>query len=135
MYGSENVSYIVHILTHLPDAVLNWGPLWSHSALVFEDVIGILKSMYHGMQLVPKQIFKYFSAWNKLNNYTVLIMHSHESVVDLFSKFSSSSKSVRLGAGNRTFAGLRKSSTNVSEFQLAAVKDFLQLDCTHLSVM
>ena len=58
-YGSENLSYNVHILTHLPDAVLNWGPLWSHSAFVFEDVIGVLKTMYHGTQLIPKQIFKY----------------------------------------------------------------------------
>ena len=58
-YGSENLSYNVHILTHLPDAVLNWAPLWSHSAFVFEDVIGVLKTMYHGTQLIPKQIFKY----------------------------------------------------------------------------
>ena len=130
MYGCENVSYNVHILTHLPDAVLSWGPLWSHSAFAFEDMIGILKSMYHGTQLIPKQIFKYFSAWNKLSNYTVLLMHSHDSVVDMFSKFSASSKSVWLGAGNRTFAGLRQSATNISEFQLAAVKDFLHLDCT-----
>ena len=64
MYGSEHGSYNVYIFTHLPDAVLNWGPLWSHSAFVFEDVTGVLNSMYHGTQLIPKQIFKYFSAWN-----------------------------------------------------------------------
>jgi len=66
----------------------------------------------------------------KLNNYTVLLMQSHESVVDMFFKFSASKKSVWLGAGNHTFAGLRKSSTTVSDFQLAAVKDVLQLDST-----
>jgi len=128
MYGSEHVSYNVHILTHLPDAVLNWGPLWCHSAFVFEDIIGFLKSMYHGTQLIPKQIFKYFSAWNKLHNYTALLEHSHESVVDMFCRLSASDKSSWHGTGNHTFAGLRKSSTNISEFQLAALKDFLQLD-------
>jgi len=130
LYGCEHVSYNVHILTHLPDAVLNWGPLWSHSAFAFEDVIGVLKSMYHGTQLIPKQTFKYFSAWNKLHNYTALLVHSHESVVDMFCMLSASSKSSWHGAGSRTFAGLRKSSTTISEFQLAAVKDFLQLDCS-----
>jgi len=50
------------MFTHLPDAVQNWGPLWSHSAFVYEDAIGVLKRMYHGTQLIPKQVFKYFNA-------------------------------------------------------------------------
>jgi len=39
LYGEQFVSYNVHILTHLPDAVVNWGPLWANSAFVFEGVL------------------------------------------------------------------------------------------------
>ena len=130
LYGSEHISYNVHILTHLPDAVLNWGPLWSHSAFVFEDVIGILKTMYHGTQLIPKQVFKYFNGWNKLHNYSALMVHSHESVTDMYKKLSSSSKSIMQGFGTGKFVGLRKSCTDVTEFHLTAIRYCLQLDGT-----
>jgi len=34
LYGDCHVSYNVHCLIHLPDSVLNWGPLWSQCAFV-----------------------------------------------------------------------------------------------------
>ncbi len=32
----------VHSLLHLSKSVVNWGPLWSHSAFMFEDFNGYL---------------------------------------------------------------------------------------------
>ena len=32
LYGRENVSFNVHLLTHLVSSVKNWGPLWTQSA-------------------------------------------------------------------------------------------------------
>jgi len=91
LYGEEFVSYNVHILTHLPDAVTNWGPLWANSAFVFEDIIGFLKSFYFGTQLVPKQLFKSFCIWRNVQQLSSLLNDSNESAQSLFTKLTNSS--------------------------------------------
>jgi len=128
LYGWQNVTYNVHILCHLPDTVKNWGPLCCHSAFVFEDVIGSLKRIYHGTQLVPKQIFKYFNAWNKLQSYNSLLLHSDDEVRKLYSNFSGAKKCsfYPLQAGN--FTGVRKAArTFLTESQNAVICDLLQV--------
>ena len=30
-YGRQELSYNIHLLSHLPQAVKSWGPLWAHS--------------------------------------------------------------------------------------------------------
>lgn len=37
LYGKKHVSYNVHQLAHLPESVENWGPLFTHSAFIYED--------------------------------------------------------------------------------------------------
>lgn len=32
LYGKEHVSFNIHLLTHLAESCLHWGPLWTHSA-------------------------------------------------------------------------------------------------------
>jgi len=66
LYGIEHISYNVHQVMQLADAVTKWGPLWSHAAFIYEHCIAMLKSIYHSTQLVPKQITKHFSAWKSL---------------------------------------------------------------------
>ena len=112
------MSYNVHLLTHLADAVEKWGPLWSHSAFVFEDVIGLLKTVYHGTQLVPKHILKYFSAWKSVIHLWTMTEASGE-VLDLFDDLSCGRRSVscatKVGA---SFVGLARHAVrmlNVSE--------------------
>ena len=39
LYGMEYISYNVHQLTHLADAITKWGPLWSHAAYIYEECI------------------------------------------------------------------------------------------------
>lgn len=37
IFGKENMTFNVHLLTHLADTVRNWGPLWVHAAFRFES--------------------------------------------------------------------------------------------------
>lgn len=37
IYGLNQVSFNVHLLSHLPRSVINWGPLFAHSAFAFEN--------------------------------------------------------------------------------------------------
>lgn len=36
-YGKSEMKFNVHLLSHLCEGVLNWGPLWTHNAFTFED--------------------------------------------------------------------------------------------------
>ena len=93
LYGVEHVSYNVHLLTHLTEAVDRWGPLWAHSAFVYEDVIGLLKSIYHGTQLIPKQLIKYFCAWKSLAHLTPLMLaDASQDALDLFDELCCSQR-------------------------------------------
>jgi len=132
LYGLMHVSYNVHLLSHLPDSVHNWGPLWSHSAFVYEDVLGFLKKEYHGTQLVPRQLFKYFTAWNKLRQYSYLLLESEDSVLRLYKQLISSVRwiygAVRIG---EDFVGLRKSAvTAATESHCALIYTLLSYDAS-----
>ena len=61
LYGLNNVSFNVHLCLHLTSSVRSWGPLWCHSAFVFESFNGILLEMIKGTQGVPLQICKTFA--------------------------------------------------------------------------
>jgi len=61
LYGDEHVSYNVHLLVHVTNAVKNWGPLWATSAFVFEDSNRILLRLLHGTRKVSKQVCCSFS--------------------------------------------------------------------------
>ena len=56
LYGTEYMSYNVHLLLHMTDCVRNWGPLWCYSAYSFESANGLFLKLFHGTQAVAKQI-------------------------------------------------------------------------------
>jgi hypothetical protein len=58
LYGLANLSYNVHLLTHLASSAQQWGPLWAYSAFQFEDANGKLLGFFHGTRGVLSQIFK-----------------------------------------------------------------------------
>lgn len=60
LYGPENVTFNVHLLTHLAESVRNFGPLWDTSAFYFENENGKLLKLYHGTQHVQTQMMKRF---------------------------------------------------------------------------
>jgi len=127
LYDGVHLSYNVHLLSHLPDAVHNWGPLWAHSAFVYEDVLGFIKKTYHGTQHVPKQVFKYFSAWNKLNSFASSLIGSSDAVLCMYKKLSSSNRFVSSAMCINDFVGLQKSFTTlITDWQSAIVHNLLE---------
>jgi hypothetical protein len=60
LYGKQHMTFNVHQTLHLVQSVKDWGPLWSHSAFVFEAFNAVLLKMIKGTQGVPKQILTTF---------------------------------------------------------------------------
>jgi len=60
LYGMNNVSFNVHLCLHLTASVRCWGPLWTHSAFIYEAFNSNLLDMIKGTQAVPLQICKTF---------------------------------------------------------------------------
>ncbi|XP_038062405.1 uncharacterized protein LOC119732884 [Patiria miniata] len=56
MYTEAKMTLNVHQLLHLPDQVLNLGPMWSVSCFPFEDANGFLLQLFNGTQHVDKHI-------------------------------------------------------------------------------
>nr|XP_055062963.1 uncharacterized protein LOC129446026 [Misgurnus anguillicaudatus] len=73
-YGETNMSYNVHLCLHLPRSVVNWGPLWAHSAFVFESYNAKLLDMIKSTQGVALQIVKTFWLQKALPFYGQTIM-------------------------------------------------------------
>ncbi len=57
--GEKAVTMNVHLLSHLADCVLNWGPLWAYSCFAFEGKNHTLNKLFHGTKNMSKQV----SAW------------------------------------------------------------------------
>jgi len=60
LYGEQHMSFNVHQLLHIVQSCRDWGPLWSHSAFIFEDFNAVLLKMIRGIQGVPMQILQTF---------------------------------------------------------------------------
>lgn len=58
LYGLEHVSFNAHLLTHLPESVLNWGPLWTHSAFCYENFHQVLKKLVKSSNSAELQILE-----------------------------------------------------------------------------
>ena len=69
LYGKQFLTMNIHSLLHLPDNVLDLGPLWSVSCFPFENANGELLKMFHGTQHVDMQIV---SAVNVIQNLPLL---------------------------------------------------------------
>ena len=54
--GLKHCKINIHLLSHLPHYVKLFGPLWTHSAFVFEDTIGYLVKKSHGTHDVANQV-------------------------------------------------------------------------------
>ena len=54
--GVKSCAMNIHLLSHLPDYVRNWGPLWSYSCFSFETMNYHLKKHFHGTKDMSKQV-------------------------------------------------------------------------------
>ena len=46
----------LHLLEHLVDCVINWGPLWSYTCFVFETMNFHIKKLFHGTKDMTQQV-------------------------------------------------------------------------------
>ena len=54
--GLKHCKINIHLLSHIPLFVKQFGPLWIHSAFGFEDFIGYLVKKSHGTHDVDHQV-------------------------------------------------------------------------------
>ncbi|XP_038150334.1 uncharacterized protein LOC119789497 isoform X2 [Cyprinodon tularosa] len=66
LYGKNNMTFNIHLLTHTAHSVKQWGPLWATSTFSFESNMGTLKKYFNGTQYVPSQIVRTFLLWREL---------------------------------------------------------------------
>lgn len=66
LYGKCHLSYNIHQLSHLPDTVRWWGPLWTTSAFPFESGNGLLSKLFNGTQGLPIQVSHRFTIFRSL---------------------------------------------------------------------
>lgn len=45
LYDRKHLSFNAHLITHLPQSVLKWGPLWTHSAFCYENFHQFFKKL------------------------------------------------------------------------------------------
>lgn len=55
-YTESSMSYNVHLLKHLTQSVVDWGPLWAHTGYCFENGNGVLKKKIHAAKGVISQV-------------------------------------------------------------------------------
>lgn len=66
LYGKDNMTFNVHLMTHISASVRNWGPLWATSTFSFESFNGTLLKFFNGTTHVQQQIVKRFLKWRDL---------------------------------------------------------------------
>ena len=128
LYGTANVSFNVHLMTHLAASVRNWGPLWATSTFSFESFNGTLLTYFNGTTHVPVQIMKRYLREKSLTKKGATVMqNANEDVKDLFSELQgrkcSTDKSVQISAHVRVFG--KSVQTDVSVLHMLAIDDLL----------
>ncbi|XP_037565699.2 uncharacterized protein LOC119445491 [Dermacentor silvarum] len=60
LYGVEYMTYNSHLLVHIVDSAINWGPLWGYSLFPFESMNGTLGRYVNGTRYPQFQIANKF---------------------------------------------------------------------------
>ena len=60
MFGLAQMTYNIHLLTHLCETVRRWGPLWVYSAFVFESMNRKIMQNITSPNGIPGQIYTRF---------------------------------------------------------------------------
>lgn len=55
-YGEKRMTFNVHLLKHLPQMVLNAGPLWCYSLFPFESKNGFISTLVSGKRNCPQEL-------------------------------------------------------------------------------
>jgi len=58
--------YNIHLLLHICEGVLNWGPLWTHNSFLYEGQNRYLMQLYHSPSNVVLQIARKFLIYTSI---------------------------------------------------------------------
>lgn len=75
LYGTEYLTFNMHLLLHIPQYVKNWGAPWDSSTFMFEHGNGVLLKLFKGTQSVVNQIFKSYDCIMKIKKDSVEIFN------------------------------------------------------------
>lgn len=78
IYGEEHVTYNVHLMTHLPQSVIDWGCLWNTSTFIPEWFNSQLEQSSHGTQYVIDQMASRFLMGQQVYNDAMSMLKSTE---------------------------------------------------------
>ena len=123
LYGERYITLNMHSLIHLPQTVLDIGPLWAHSCFPFEDANGELLKMFHGTQYIDIQIVNAVHLFKTLPNICNMVPANSE----LF-KFASNLLKCRMVSDilvQPTFLG-RSYQRTLNETEVQRISYFLQ---------
>lgn len=128
LYGAANMTFNVHLLTHITTSVRNWGPLWATSTFSFESFNGTLLKYFHGTTHVPEQIVRRFLSWRSLTQKAEKVMaDANDGVKKIFAGLQSSHlhscNSASLNENVRVFG--KPCHGTLSPSQSSAVKNLL----------
>ncbi|XP_076851814.1 uncharacterized protein LOC143508558 [Brachyhypopomus gauderio] len=134
LYGAANMTFNVHLLTHIAASVRNWGPLWATSTFSFESFNGTLLHYFSGTTHVPEQIVKRFLCWRSLTQKAGKIMaDANDGVKNVFSDLInnklSTSNSSSLNENVRVFG--TPCHGKLSALQTIAIKNLLGVTVRH----
>jgi hypothetical protein len=118
-YGPINVTYNVHLLTHLSDCVSHCGPLWAHSTFHFEDNNAVLTGYVNGTRDVLKQVALKYS----LHKLTIDQSYLKSEIMINFNSKLNTKKRVKKFVKNETtcFLGSPKN-RNFNEEEIEALR-------------
>lgn len=66
-FGDTSMVLNVHLLTHIVQGVLNWGPLWTHNAFIYEGQNRHLLQLLQSPGQLLKQIARKFLIFSDLS--------------------------------------------------------------------
>ncbi|KYN06213.1 hypothetical protein ALC62_02846 [Cyphomyrmex costatus] len=75
LYGTEYLTFNMHLLLHIPQYVKYWGAPWDSSAFMFEHGNRVLLKLFRGTQSVGNQIFKSYNYIMKIKKDNVEIFN------------------------------------------------------------
>ncbi|KAI7814300.1 hypothetical protein IRJ41_012122 [Triplophysa rosa] len=135
LYGKENMTFNVHLMTHISASVRNWGPLWATSTFSFESFNGTLLKFFNGTTHVQQQIVKRFLKWRDLTTKADKYMkNAKDTVKKLFYNMQNSmqetAKSAQLSEKVRVFGNPH--SVTIPVWHLLAIEDLFGITARSL---
>ena len=107
------MSYNLHLLTHVPDFVRDWGCPWAYSAFIFENAGGVVKQLFHGSKHISKQMFQNFVARQKIRVFSMKYIPNGSDLVNLLY--------------NRLDSPIRSTSSNLPVEQLVGQEEKMEI--------